>query len=161
MEQRELWQSINEALVAANYRWRGNELWDSFSLNNRVSPMHQALSGIATVTGDSMPVLASVDFSGDDYESAAFEAIVWTSTLAVRAVREPGADVVEVGVHPRSSLTELTVVRAPIITASGFQSRDDRGELRLGYPTWSATVKRAHGQELMTLLPSFVEDLSA
>lgn len=158
----EHWQAINEALAGANHRWRNNVLWDGYYLPNHVSPLHQALSGIFAVTREDAPVFAVVDFDGeDDYETCRFVATVWTETLVVRAVRMPDDDVVRVAVHPRAELTGLTVVRAPIVFAGAFESRDERIELLLTYPGWSATLKQSHGSVLRDLLPSFVQDLQA
>lgn len=162
MEQGEHWQTINNRLSAAHRQWGNNDLWDSFRLQNRVSPMHQAISAIAAVVGEEPTVAASVDFElGDDtYETTRFDAMLWTEDLVVRAVRNGGDESPIVNVQPRAALTGFEIVRAPIVTTSGFESRDDRTELRLTYPDRVVTLKQSGGPELVNLIPSFIRDLS-
>lgn len=163
MSQRENWQNLNNALSAANHKWRNNDLWDTFALQGRPSPMHQALSAIAFIVDEEPPVATVVDFTvGDDsYETTGFDATVWTDDLVVRARREGGAETPVVSVLPRSALTAFEILRAPIITTSGFESRDERTELRLTYPDQTVTLKSSSGSSLVELIPSFVRDLSA
>lgn len=123
--------------------------------------MHQALSAIAAVVGQEPVVaaVAEVEIGEDSYETTGFDATIWTDDLMVRAIRNGGDETPTVRVVPRSALTAFDVIRAPIITTSGFESREDRTELRLTYPDRVVTLKQASGSALVELIPSFVRDL--
>lgn len=161
MEHREAWQTINNWLGQADWRWARNDLWDSFRLQGRISPMHQALSAIFAVVGAAPPVAASVevDLGEDSYETTGFDATLWTDELVVRALRSGGDDAPVISVMPRASLEGFEVLRAPVVTTSGFESRDDRVELRLTYPDRVLTLTQQRSPNLAELIPSFIRDL--
>lgn len=163
MEQQLVGQTLNNQISAVNSQWSRNDLWDSFSLGGRVSPMHQALSGIIAVIGDqpAVVVAADVELGDDTYETTSFDVTVWSDDVLVRVVRSGGDDAPVVSVMPRSALTGLEILRAPIITTSGFQARDERAALRLTYPDQAVTLAERDGSRLISLLPSFIQDLQA
>jgi len=162
-QQQPIGKDLNDHISAADPLWSRNDLWDAFSLQGRISPTHQALSAIVAVIGDGPVVaaIASVEIGDDTYETTGFDVTVWSDALVIRAVRSGGAETPVVSVQARSALTGLEILRAPIVTATGFQARDERAEFRLTYPGRVVTLFERTGNRLTDLLPSLIRDLQA